>query len=121
MGALASSRGAARPRLPVVPIVLLAAILAAPAWTGCATFRAARLYDSGTRALDRGEVAEAIADLERAATLSPRASEIQNHLGLAYAAAGRPDDARRAFERALELDCGNEAARHNLGVAEGTP
>jgi Flp pilus assembly protein TadD len=84
---------------------------------GCASLRGARLYASGSDALERGEVEVAIERLERAAALVPHASEIQNHLGLAYARAGRPDDARRAFTRAVELDCRNAAARHNLKAA----
>jgi Flp pilus assembly protein TadD len=83
-----------------------------------ASWRGARLYAAGTRALDRGDVAAAVVDLEAAATLVPQSSEVQNHLGLAYAAVGRPEDARRAFGHALELDCGNAAARHNLRVAD---
>lgn len=81
---------------------------------GCATFHGARLYDEGTAALDRGDTATAISELEEAARLVPRASEIQNHLGLAYQQAGRKVDARAAFQRAVDLDCGNEAARANL-------
>ena len=88
------------------------------AFAGCASWEGARLYQSGTAALDRGDSERAIADLERAAELVPEASEVQNHLGLAYAAAGRDDDARNAFRRAVDLDCGNEAAAHNLRVAE---
>jgi Flp pilus assembly protein TadD len=101
----------ARSRL--LPTLGLAALLAA-----CASYEGARLYRSGTRALDRGETQRAIQDLERAAALVPEASEVQNHLGLAYAAAARPADAERAFRRALELDCDNAAARENLRVAE---
>jgi Flp pilus assembly protein TadD len=85
---------------------------------GCASFEGARLYRSGTSALDRGEPERAVADLERAAALVPQASEVQNHLGLAYAAVGRPQDAERAFRRAVELDCRNAAARENLRAAE---
>ncbi len=85
--------------------------------TGCATWEGDRLYRSGTLALDRGDTALAIADLERAAERVPQASEIQNHLGLAYQAAGREEAAVLAFERALELDCDNQAARENLAVA----
>lgn len=76
--------------------------------------RAARYYAAGTRALDRGDVRGAIEALEQAARFVPDASEIQNHLGLAYWSGGRSDDALRALERAVELDCGNEAARANL-------
>lgn len=85
---------------------------------GCTTFQAARLYRRGSVALERGQVERAVADLERAALLAPHASEIQNHLGLAYAAMGREPDALRAFRRAVELDCDNRQALHNLAVAE---
>jgi Flp pilus assembly protein TadD len=93
-------------------------LVAALAGAGCATFRGARLYESGTRALERGDAAAAVADLEHATRLVPHASEIQNHLGLAYAGAGREEDALRAFRRALELDCDNAAAQENLRAAE---
>jgi Flp pilus assembly protein TadD len=92
---------------------------------GCASYEGARLYQSGTQALDRGEPVRAIADLERAAELVPEASEVQNHLGLAYAAAGRDADALRAFQHAVDIDCDNRAAVENLAVArrseEATP
>jgi len=95
--------------------LLLAALLLAP--LACASWRGARLYQSGSAALERGEVATAIAQLEEAALLVPEASEIQNHLGLAYAQATRWPDARVAFERAVEIDCQNEAARENLAAS----
>ena len=97
---------------------LAAALAVGLALGGCASFQGARLYRSGSDALERGETVRAIADLERAAELVPHGSEVQNHLGLAYDAAGRPEAARQAFERAVELDCDNEAARENLGFAE---
>ena len=59
-------------------------------------------------------------ELERAALLLPDASEVQNHLGLAYQAAGRSRDAEDAFRRAVELDCANDAATQNLGVVEAS-
>ena len=93
-------------------------LLVSLASMGCATFQGARLYSSGTDALDRGDTARAIADLERAADLVPHASEIQNHLGLAYAADGRSREALLAFRRAVALDCGNLAAQRNLRAAE---
>jgi len=85
---------------------------------GCASFEGARLYQSGTEALDRGDATLAIAQLERAAQLVPEASEIQNHLGLAYQAAGRRQDAESAFQRAVDLDCTNDAAVENLRVVQ---
>ena len=83
------------------------------AWQG------ARHYASGNAALDRGEAQTAIGEFERAAELVPHASEIRNHLGLAYWAAGQPDRARQAFEIALELDCENEASKLNLARLAG--
>jgi len=98
-----------RPRIRWIAAPLLAAALA-----GCAGVEAVRLEHSGRAALDRGEPVRAVADLERAAALAPRASAIQNHLGIAYEQAGRRDDAVQAYERAVALDCSNEAAAANL-------
>ncbi len=81
---------------------------------GCNAVQGARLYREGTLALDRGDAAGAVLALESAAERVPRASEVQNHLGLAYLAAGRQGDALQAFERAVALDCDNAAAAHNL-------
>ena len=96
-------------RVAVALLLLLLSI-------GCASFEAARLYKSGSEALEQGEVERAIADLERAAELAPNASEVRNHLGLALAADGREEAALLEFERAVELDCENEAAQENLAV-----
>jgi len=85
---------------------------------GCSSFRAARLYQSGTSALDRGDTTQAITELESASEMVPEASEVQNHLGLAYQAAGRKRDAEFAFRRAVALDCDNAAAAENLRVVE---
>ena len=95
-----------------ISVTLLAAAL------GCSSLQGARLYASGTEALDRGDTPRAVADLEAAATLLPEASEIHNHLGLAYAEAGREEEAVAAFARAVALDCDNRAAQHNLRAAE---
>jgi Flp pilus assembly protein TadD len=83
----------------------------------CASWRGAQLYQSGSEALERGETERAIADLERASELAPAASEVRNHLGLAYAAAGRREEMLAAFRQAVDLDCDNLSARHNLRSA----
>jgi Tfp pilus assembly protein PilF len=87
--------------------------------TGCEStpiraFQGARHYAAGTEALEQDNDSLAIAELEQAAVLVPQASEIQNHLGLAYWSDGRPQSAQVAFEKAIELDCDNVAARVNL-------
>jgi tetratricopeptide (TPR) repeat protein len=96
--------------------LLLVLILTLP---GCQSdaaiaFRGARHYSAGNRALDRGDGALAVRELRLAAELLPRASEIQNHLGLAYLAQNEEARALEAFRRAVELDCDNQAARINL-------
>ena len=100
----------------LVPVLVAFCVLA------CAGTDGARLYASGNRALDRGDVDAAIHDFELAAERLPEASEVHNHLGVAYARAGRTEGARRAFDRALELDCDNAAAQHNKArLARGAP
>jgi Flp pilus assembly protein TadD len=96
-----------------------AALALLVAMQGCAAWSGARLYASGTHALDRGDAPQAVADLEEAARLLPESSEVQNHLGIAYEATGREDAALSAWRRAVALDCGNEAAARNLRQAEG--
>ncbi len=81
---------------------------------GCANWRATRLYQSGTDALEHEQTATAVADLERAAELWPESGEIQNHLGLAYLQAGRRRDARDTFARAVARNCSSPSAQHNL-------
>ena len=99
-------------------IAVAAALLPLLLSVGCASFEAALLYKSGSEALEEGDVERAVADLERAAELAPNASEVHNHLGLALAADGREQAALLEFERAVELDCDNAAARRNLAAAE---
>ncbi len=103
---------------PTAALPLVLGALLASGLPGCATFEGARLYERGTQALDRGDAPAAIADLEHAAELVPQSSEIQNHLGLAHEAAGHDEAALQAFQRAVELDCSNEAAQENLAAAQ---
>ncbi len=102
-----------------VCVIAVALVLVLGCTVGCASLRGARLYRSGSQALERGELTLAVAQLEEAARLVPQASEIQNHLGLSYLALGRREAARGAFDRALQLDCDNQAARDNRLLAEG--
>jgi Flp pilus assembly protein TadD len=86
---------------------------------GCAAVQGERHYRSGTRALERGDAASAVVELEAAAARAPGSSEVHNRLGMAYAASGRSDEAIREFENAVALDCGNQAALRNLERARG--
>lgn len=51
----------------------------------------------------RGDISGAIEQLEPAAAALPEEPSVTAHLGLAYAAAGRVEDARQALERALSM------------------
>ena len=59
------------------------------------------------------------ADLVKFAHLVPEASDVPNQLGIAYTAAGREEEALAAFERAVALDCDNQAAVANRDAARG--
>ena len=87
---------------------------------GCSSLEGYRHFQAGNGALGRGDAASAVAELERAAALVPERSEVFNHIGLAYAAAGREADALLAFERAVALDCDNHAAAANLRAAQAS-
>lgn len=97
-------------------LLLVALLLISILQPGCSGWRAARLYQSGSRALEQGDAPGAVSDLERAAALKPGSSEIQNHLGIAYEMEGRRGLALAAFQRAADLDCDNEAAQRNLAA-----
>ena len=92
-------------------------------FTGCTSIEGGRLYVRGTEALERGEYGIAVDSLSRAAELithPSQASNVQNHLGLAYLGEGERSLALDAFHRALALDCRNEAAQQNLDAVAGT-
>jgi len=71
----------------------------------------ARVHES------RGDLAQAIVDLEGALALDPSQSRVWNELGLACADAGMNDRATAAFERAARADPGYARAWNNLGNA----
>jgi Flp pilus assembly protein TadD len=72
-------------------------------------------FRAGVDYLERGDAAAAVRELEKAARNEPNSKEIQFNLGLAYAQAGRHQEAAQAFETALTL--GADVNTHsNLGV-----
>lgn len=68
--------------------------------------------------LEFGNVAQAIAALERAVRLDPRDKASWNNLGIAHRSRQDAGRARRAFQRALEIDPAFEAARRNAQQLE---
>jgi len=88
----------------------------------CTSWEGPRLHVQGTQALERGEYSQARETLSRAAALvehPAQASQVENHLGLAYLGEGEEGLAVEAFRRAIDLDCRNEAAKHNLEIVTG--
>lgn len=68
---------------------------------------------------DPARLDEAISHLREAVRLKPRVAPGHNTLGEALLAAGRVDDARRAFAEAVRLQPGYEAAQANLARVSG--
>ena len=114
----ARRQGGRRARFDLRLAFTLAVVALAAAPVGCASLRGAQAYQRGSEALDRGDATVAVGELERAAILLPNASEVQNHLGIAYSMEGRWDEAVSAYRRAVELDCDNLAAKQNLSEAQ---
>lgn len=49
---------------------------------------------------------------------SPNKARVHNNLGFAYEQAGRTEEAKRAYERALQIDSQDERARSNLNALQ---
>lgn len=76
---------------------------------------ARRLNRQGIALIDAGRPDEAIAPLERAASLQPRDAEILGNLGYAYLLVGEYDAARRHLARALDVAPARSVTWLNLG------
>ena len=68
----------------------------------------------GQLAVAKGDNAQAMAHLQRAARLAPTDEKIRNDLGVVYLNQLRMDDARFEFLTAMELNQGNQLAAVNL-------
>lgn len=115
------NRGIVIARLRFLRAPLFVLLLGAVFTVGCEsvsfrTLEGGRYYVRGTESLDSGHLDQAIYELTMASRLVPEASEVQNHLGIAYWRISDVERARMAFETALSLDCENQAARTNLSL-----
>ena len=109
-----NAHGKNAPRARTAPPA--AAALLATLLSGCGPSGERALVE-GDRLLQAGKSAEAVPLLERAVQDLPQNAPALNHLGLAYHATGRTNDARRAYLRALEVDRNRIEATHNLAVS----
>jgi tetratricopeptide (TPR) repeat protein len=69
----------------------------------------------GKSRLNRGEVPEAISELEQAAALNPSLPFVQLNLGIAYFRAGEYERAERALRRDIELEPDGADTHEQLG------
>lgn len=77
--------------------------------------KAAGQVGLGAAYLREGNVPGAVTTLEKAAKLDPRNWAAHNKLGLAYMAAGAPEKAEKAFQRALKLNDDEPEIQVNYG------
>jgi tetratricopeptide (TPR) repeat protein len=76
------------------------------------------LVNRGTAALDRGDVAEALAFYEEALGIAPNDEDIHYNLGQAYRQQGRIPEARVEFQKVLRSRPEFQPARQGLQRAE---
>jgi tetratricopeptide (TPR) repeat protein len=89
-------------------------IAAAIFLAGCAP-PGPRALLNGKKLLERGDYAGAVAELKTAASLLPANAQAWNYYGVALQRDGQPDDAAKAYGRALSLDRDLTEAHYNLG------
>jgi Flp pilus assembly protein TadD len=70
----------------------------------------------GILVAQRGLWKEAAYRWERATELDPTYSAAWNNLGIGYEQLGRFDDARRAYEKAIDVEPGNTYIRNNYDL-----
>jgi Tfp pilus assembly protein PilF len=102
--------------VPKVPVTVLVALLAAV--TSSPVFADARSdaksqVEFGINVAQRGLWREAIYRWEKATQLDPTYVAAYNDLAIAYEHEGQLDKARKAYEKALELDPNNAQVRQN--------
>src|ERR1039458_7033977 len=82
--------------------------------SGC-TPAGPRALLKGKKYLDRGDVADAVAQFKKATTLLATNANAWNYYGVALQRSGQPDDAASAYSTALKLDRDLIEAHYNLG------
>src|SRR6266536_2667098 len=91
-------------------------VAAACVWICGCTAPGPRALLQGKKLIDEGHYREAVAKLEKAATLLPKNALAWNYLGLAYHLSQQPEQAAKAYRMALSLDHKLSAVRYNLGA-----
>src|SRR2546425_4755576 len=92
----------------------LAAVLASPPLYADARMDAKEQVAFGIDVAQKGLWREAIYRWEKAAEIDPTYAAAFNDLAVGYEHEGQLDKARRAYEKALEIDPGNAQVRQNF-------
>jgi len=105
-------------RIPVMKMPVLVLVASFGAATASPVFADARSeaksqVEFGINVAQRGLWREAIYRWEKATQLDPTYVAAFNDLGIAYEHEGQLDKARKAYEKALELDPNNAQVRQN--------
>jgi Tfp pilus assembly protein PilF len=97
----------------VIGVALLVALSASPGWADEARDRAKKHVEFGISVAQRGLWREAIYRWEQASKIDPSYPAAYNNLAVGYEHEGDFDKARKAYERALELEPENQMIRQN--------
>jgi Flp pilus assembly protein TadD len=97
---------------PILAAMLLVVSVAGSAWAD-ARDDAKKHVEFGITVAQKGLWREAIFRWEQAVKIDPNYSAAYNDLAIAYEHEGDFDKARKAYEKALELDPSNQLIRQN--------
>ena len=100
-------------KVPVVVLVACAASMAAAPSFADARSEAKSQVEFGINVAQRGLWREAIYRWQKATELDPTYAAAYNDLAIAYEHEGQLDKARKAYEKAIELDPNNTQVRQN--------
>ncbi len=100
-------------KIPVVVVVACAAIAAAAPSFADTKSEAKSQVEFGINVAQRGLWREAIYRWEKATELDPTYAAAFNDLAIAYEHEGQLDKARKAYDKAIELDPNNSQVRQN--------
>lgn len=100
-------------KVPVVALVALAAAVSASPALADAKSEAKSQVEFGINVAQRGLWREAIYRWQKATELDPTYVAAYNDLAIAYEHEGQLDKARKAYEKAIELDPNNAQVRQN--------
>jgi tetratricopeptide (TPR) repeat protein len=105
----------------IIDVVTVSSQAVSPAELRAAAGRTLEAWRATERAgvlVARGALTDAVAEYERALTLTPDDAGVESRLGACHQRLGRNQEARQHYARALELNPRHAGAWNNLGTLE---